>query len=101
MCDVIWNALANAGIRRNDSSTWSKARPEHLQHLKANSVFRAIGSERTIGAIDDAFEGQRWERPSDWGAFFLQFPVGREWDVPSTGWHVDGNYAGRLSPPAA
>lgn len=99
MCDVIWDALANVGIRRDDSSTWTKARPENLQRLKGNPAFCAIGTERTIGAIDDVLEGQPWERPSDWGAFFLQFPVGRDWDVPSAGWHVDGNYAGRLSPP--
>jgi Phytanoyl-CoA dioxygenase (PhyH) len=99
MCDAIWDALAKVGIRRDDSSTWTTARPEHLQHLKGNPVFRAIGTERTVGAIDDVLEGQPWERGSDWGAFFLQFPAGREWDVPSTGWHLDGNYAGRLSPP--
>ncbi|HEY7338509.1 MAG TPA: hypothetical protein VH639_26720 [Bryobacteraceae bacterium] len=34
------------------------------------------------------------------GRLFLQFPTGREWDVPSTGWHLDGNYAGRLAPPS-
>jgi hypothetical protein len=99
MCDVIWDALAKQGIRRNDPSTWTQARPEHLQHLKRHPAFRAIGTERTIGAIDEVMEGQPWQRPSDWGAFFLQFPVGHEWDVPSTGWHVDGNYAGQLSPP--
>ncbi len=99
MCDVIWDALANVGIRRDDSSTWTKARPEHLQLLKDNPVFRAIGTERTVDAIDDVLDGQPWERPNDWGAFFLQFLVGREWDVPSVGWHLDGNYAGQLSPP--
>jgi hypothetical protein len=99
MCDVIWDALENTGIRRNDSATWTIARPEHLQHLKGNPVFRAVGTERTIGAIDDTFEGQPWERASDWGAFFLQFPGGGEWNVPSAGWHVDGNYGGRLRPP--
>jgi len=99
MCDVIWDALAKVGIRRNDSSTWTKARPEHLQYLKGDPAFRAIGSARTIGAIDEVLEGQPWQRPSDWGAFFLQFPTGREWDVPSTGWHLAGDYAGRLLPP--
>jgi hypothetical protein len=33
------------------------------------------------------------------GAFFLQFPIGREWDVPSAGWHLDGDYLGPLIPP--
>jgi len=99
MCDVIWSALAKVGICRDDSSTWTKARPERLQYLKGDPAFRAIGSARTIGAIDEVLEGQPWQRPSDWGAFFLQFPTGREWDVPSTGWHLDGDYAGRLLPP--
>lgn len=100
MCDVIWTALAQAGIQRDDPSTWTTARPEHLQHLKSDPVFQAIGSERTLAAIDQALEGQPWERPRDWGAFFLQFPTGDKWDVPSTGWHLDGDYQGRLSPPS-
>jgi hypothetical protein len=87
MCDVIWAALAKVGIRRDDPSTWTTARPEHLQYLKSDPVFQAIGSARTIDAIEEALEGQPWQRPRDWGAFFLQFPVGREWVVPSTGWH--------------
>jgi hypothetical protein len=37
--------------------------------------------------------------PKDWGAFFLHFPTGGEWNVPSTGWHMDGDYTGQLSPP--
>jgi len=54
---------------------------------------------RTIGAIKQVLENQPLSIPKDWGAFFLHFPTGGAWDVPSTGWHMDGNYAGRLSPP--
>lgn len=99
MCDVIWTALAKAGILRNDPSTWTTARPVHLQHLKTDPAFRTIGTKRTIQAIDEVLEGQTWQKPRDWGAFFLQFPIGREWDIPSSGWHIDGDYAGPLSPP--
>lgn len=99
MCDVIWAALAEMGIHRDDPSTWTTPRPIKLQHLKASPVFHAIGSDRTIQAIDEVLEDQPWRKPHDWGAFFLQFPIGREWDIPSTGWHIDGDYAGRLSPP--
>src|SRR5579871_3041541 len=53
---------------------------------RAMPLFRAIGSSRTIAAIDEMLEGRPWQRPRDW-ALFLQFPTGREWDVPSTGWH--------------
>jgi phytanoyl-CoA dioxygenase PhyH len=100
MCDVIWErGLAQMGILRNDSSTWTKDRPEHLQHLKSDPAFRAIGSARTMGAIKDVLEGREWQRPTDWGAFFLQFPTRREWNVPASGWHLDGDYTGSLLPP--
>ena len=99
MRGVIWTALAKVGIGRDDPSTWTTPRPVNLQHLKADPAFRAIGSARTIQAIDEVLEGQPWQRPRDWGAFFLQFPIGREWDIPSTGWHIDGDYTGRLLPP--
>jgi hypothetical protein len=99
MCAVIWSALAADGILRDDPSTWTKTRPVHLQHLKSDPAFRAIGSDRTIGAIKEVLEGQALPLPKNWGAFFLHFPTGGEWHLPSTGWHLDGNYAGRLSPP--
>jgi hypothetical protein len=99
MCTAIWGALGNVGILRNDPSTWTKTRPEHLQHLKTDPVFQAIGSERTIGAIQQVLQGQQLPMPKNWGAFFLHFPTGGEWDVPSSGWHMDGDYSGALAPP--
>jgi hypothetical protein len=99
MCTVIWAALGEVGILRHDPSTWTKTRPEHLQPLKRDPAFRAVGTDRTIGAIKQLLAGQALPMPKDWGAFFLHFPTGGEWKVPSTGWHLDGDYAGRLSPP--
>ncbi|HTC44031.1 MAG TPA: phytanoyl-CoA dioxygenase family protein [Steroidobacteraceae bacterium] len=99
MCDVIWQALAAEGIERANPATWTIARPEHLQHLKRDPVFRAVGSDRTLRAIDAVLEGQAWQVPKDWGAFFLQFPTRGEWDVASTTWHIDGDYTGALAPP--
>jgi hypothetical protein len=100
MREVTWRALEQVGIHRDDRSTWTKERPDHLQHLKADAVFDAIGTERTVSAIDEVLGGQRWRRPSDWGAFFLVFPTpGRRWGVPADGWHCDADYAGPLAPP--
>ena len=99
LSDVIWDALGKTGIHRHDPSTWAAARPEHLQHLKTDPAFRVIGSARTIEAINEVLEGQPWTKPRNWGAFFLQFPIGCEWDIPSAGWHIDGDYTGRLLPP--
>jgi len=101
MCDVIWAGLAKAGIRRTDPTTWTTARPEHLQFLKSDPAFGAIGSTHTISAINEVLEGPSWEAPKNWGAFFLQFPTGSEWTVPTTEWHVDGDYTGTLVPPYA
>ena len=99
MCEVIWEGLGRTGIRREDPATWTRTRPEHLQHLKAHPAFRAIGTARTIGAISEVLEGQSLPLPKNWGAFFLHFPTGGDWDVPSSGWHMDGDYMGALTPP--
>ena len=99
MRDVVWRALAPVGIQRDDSTTWRQERPHHLQHLKSDPAFRAVGSERTLTAIDEAVGGQTWRRPTDWGAFFIVFPARRPWDVPTDGWHLDADYTSPLAPP--
>jgi hypothetical protein len=97
---VTWRALERDGILEHDPSTWSKHRPDHLQHLKSDPAFEAVGTDTTIAAIDEVLEGQPWKRPKDWGAFFLVFPTpGRDWSHATTGWHLDAHYDGRLSPP--
>ena len=97
---VVWDALEATGIKRDDPSTWRVERPHHLQHLKSDPVFCAVGSDHTVAAIDAVLGGQRWRRPSDWGAFFLVFPTSRPWNIPHDGWHLDADYSGPLTPPA-
>src|SRR5262245_11657989 len=99
MCEVIWQALRERGVDRDDPSTWTEERPAHLQRLKSHPVFSAVGSDRTIAAINEALEGQPWVQPKSWGSLFPLFPAAREWNVPSDGWHIDWIYSGRLSPP--
>jgi hypothetical protein len=100
MRTVTWRTLEQIGIRRGDPSTWNRERPDHLQHLKSDPAFRAVGSERTRAAIDEVLDGREWAEPKDWGAFFLVFPTpGRPWGVPTGGWHLDAAYDGPLSPP--
>jgi hypothetical protein len=95
-----WRALADVGISQHDPSTWTKERPEHLQHLKADPAFQAVGSARLLEAIDAVLEGQAYERPKNWGALFLAFPSQHAWNVPARGWHADANYLSARSPPA-
>jgi hypothetical protein len=99
MREAAWRALAGVGIRENDPSTWTKERPEHLQHVKDDPAFRAVGSAKLLGAIDAALEGQAHETPRNWGALFIAFPSNHSWSVPSSGWHADANYLSALSPP--
>jgi len=73
MREAAWCALARVGIRKSDPSTWTRERPEHLQHLKDDPAFRAVGSARLLEAIDAVFEGHAYERPKHWGALFLAF----------------------------
>lgn len=74
MRDAVWRGLSGSGILPDDRTTRSKERPEHLQHLKADPVFAAVGSARTIRGIDAVLDGQSWAAPKNWGAFFLAFP---------------------------
>ena len=99
MREVVWEALAAKGVRRDDPATWTSERPEHLQHLKAHPAFRAVGSERLLATIDALLEGQAYRAPRNWGAFLLAFPTQRPWEVPRAGWHCDANYLSTLSPP--
>jgi len=94
-----WRALAQVGIMEGDPLTWSKERPEHLQQVKNDPAFRAVGGARVLTAIGAALEGQAYEEPKNWGALFLAFPSGATWNVPSRGWHADANYLSELSPP--
>jgi hypothetical protein len=101
MREVVWRALAAVGIHRDDPATWTMERPQHLQHLKPDPAFRAVGSQATLAAIDEVLCGQPWRQPRDWGSFFLVFPAldRRPWNVPDDTWHLDADYAGPLSPP--
>jgi ectoine hydroxylase-related dioxygenase (phytanoyl-CoA dioxygenase family) len=96
---AVWRALADVGIRRDDRTTWKNERPEHLQHLKDDPAFQAVGSARLLETISATLEGRAYAGPKHWGACFLAFPSRDGWNVPSRGWHIDANYLSALSPP--
>jgi Phytanoyl-CoA dioxygenase (PhyH) len=100
MRSAVWRALADVGICQNDPSTWTKERPHHLQHVKADPAFRAVASAPLLEAIDAVLERQPHEGRTNWGALFLVFPSSQTWNVPARGWHIDANYLSALSPPA-
>jgi hypothetical protein len=98
MRDVVWRELESRGLRRDDPTTWRAETQDHLQHLKDDPAFRAIGTDRTLGAIRELIGGAWPNGPSDWGAFFLLFPSGRAWSVPSKAWHIDHTWTDPIEP---
>ena len=100
MRSAAWRGLAKLGIRPGDPSTWTKERPEHLQQVKDDPAFGAVGSARLLRSLGAVLGGHAYEKPSNWGALFLAFPSHHAWNVPSRGWHIDANYLSALSPPA-
>jgi ectoine hydroxylase-related dioxygenase (phytanoyl-CoA dioxygenase family) len=96
---VVWRALAAVGICDRQPSTWTKERPEHLQHARSDPAFLAVASARLLEAIDAVLEGHAYRMPKNWGAPFVAFPSKHAWNVPSRGWHIDANYLSALSPP--
>lgn len=95
---AVWNALANVGIRQDRPSSWTVERPEHLQALKDDPVFGAVGSERLLAAIDAVLDGAPYPTPKNWGALFIAFPTQSRWGVPTSGWHIDAKYTSALWP---
>ena len=90
MRNAAWCELAHRyGIARDDRSTWRVEVPHHLQGLKKDPAFAAIGSSALGGALDDIL-GLGWTRPKNWGALFITFPVpGAVHDVSLGSWHID------------
>jgi hypothetical protein len=100
MREAVWSFLAGRGILEDRPESWTEERPAHLQPLKTHAAFQAVGSPRTVAAIDAVLHGQGWSPPRDWGGFFLLFPSQRPWGVPTGGWHCDGDYSSELWPPS-
>ncbi len=99
MRDVLWAGLADAGIRRDDPSTWTVERPGGLQKLKSHPAFAAVGSQRLLERVDAILQTRDYDQPRHWGALFVAFPSRDPFCVPASGWHVDANYRSQLSPP--
>jgi Phytanoyl-CoA dioxygenase (PhyH) len=99
MREAVWRTLATVGISDRDPSSWTVERPGHLQNVRSDPVFRAVGSARLLEAIDAALAGQAYATPKNWGSAFVAFPSTQAWSVPSDGWHIDANYLSALSPP--
>ena len=92
--DFLWERLAERGVQKDNPATWT-APMVHLQETYTDPVFQACETERLADAVEDLVGAGRWAgrgEPAPWGWWPVNFALGAEkaWDVPTGGWHWDG-----------
>src|SRR4029077_2284100 len=79
-------------IRQSDPSTWPPNYDiqEQLTNLEVLECF----SDRLVAAIEQLTGPGRWSGDRRWGFWPVNFSFGsdRPYDIPSSGWHIDGNW---------
>lgn len=91
MADRIQEHLASEeSIRRNADAAWKAEHPTGMQPLNRAGAFDAVATGSVPLALDDLWGAESWHRPRHWGRPLVTNSVpGVEWDVPTTGWHLD------------
>lgn len=94
--DFLWERLAERGPRKEDPSTWT-APMVHIKEAYSEPVFQACATTRLADAVEDLLTPGRWrgrDEVGHWGWWPVNFAVGadRPWDVPTGGWHWDGQH---------
>ena len=95
MEDRLWAELATLqGARRELPETWPAVFATGLQSLKADPVFKPIGSSVTVGALDDILGAGGWQRPQHWGQCLASFPPrpGQPDPLTKAIWHTDFSF---------
>jgi hypothetical protein len=94
--DYVWQQVEKQGVLRNDRSTWTIPRV-HLREAYSTPVFQECATQRLADAIEDLIGHGRWAKRGSyktdgWGWWPVNFAVGADkpWDVPTEGWHWDG-----------
>lgn len=94
--DFLWQRVAERGPRRDAPATWTEPMV-HIRESYREPVFQACATERLADAIEDLVGRGRWatrDKPAPWGWWPVNFALGadRPWDVPTGGWHWDGQH---------
>lgn len=92
----LWERLAERGVQRDDRATWTQPMVR-INETYDDPVFQACVTPRLIEAIEDLVGRGRYaeaQQKTRWGWWPVNFSLGSQepWDVPTTGWHWDGNY---------
>jgi hypothetical protein len=88
--DVVWEVLAEQGVRREDPDTWT--RPSVRIDTPDGEPFRrAAGSPKLAAAYDELIGVGRWSpRPDVGGTIPVRFPA--EEYPGEVGWHIEASF---------
>ena len=94
--DYLWARVAERGPQREDPATWT-APMVQISESYSDPVFRACATGRLADAVEDLVGPGRWTGRAEsggWGWWPVNFALGadRPWDVPTGGWHWDGQH---------
>lgn len=90
--DVIWTALVDRGVRRDEPSTWT--RPVVRLNCPEGGPFVAAGTAPALWETYDQLlgTGAWWRREGVGGTIPVRFPS--DVDPGDAGWHIDGSFEG-------
>ncbi|SFS57566.1 hypothetical protein [Paenibacillus sp. BC26] len=88
--DFLWEELAQRGVNRDDSSTWTQ--PVVRLGDYVHPIHNGLNSDRLTGAIEDLIGEGRWQLGKErenvsWGGYIVNFGP----EVPGN-WHYDGSH---------
>lgn len=94
--DFLWAKLLERGVSKDDRSTWTQPMV-HIKEAYSDAVFQACGTDRLADAIEDLVGAGRWatrHKVVGWGWWPVNFAMAADtpWDVPTGGWHWDGQH---------
>lgn len=90
---VLWRRIEEkTSIHERDSRTWPEAY-DIAEHLNDPEVLECF-TDRLVQAIEQLVGRGRWGGDRRWGFWPVNFSYceKRSYDVPDSGWHVDGNW---------
>lgn len=91
--ECVWRRMEQkAGIRRDDPSTWPGV--YDIEERLANPEVLACFTDRLAAGVEQLVGRNRWSGARNWGFWPVNFwfGAGEPYDVPTSGWHIDGNW---------
>lgn len=100
--DVVWRHFKQKfGVDKSDRNTWTTPRIhltdiQETQKFYEQPEFMSCNTERLFGAIEDLVGRGRCVNTgvpnARFGTMAVTFYSDDPWDVPTVGWHYDGNF---------